>query len=144
MEGVDKDVSWPFCWLCLFAPLCYDAAMAMQQVMMSRGVQMMLLVANIARYDLPRDWPGLLPALSEEGNGRGNPRALRALKHVVRALKAKRAMPEQVAIQGGTSLACRSSHTCKGLDPPGGPGWTLKAFQRAEIDLHPLPFCCCH
>jgi len=57
-------------------------------------VQMMLLVANIARYDLPREWPGLLSSLSEEGNGRGNQRALRALKHVIRALKGKRAVPD--------------------------------------------------
>ena len=65
---------------------------------------MMLLVANIARYDLPREWGSLLPALSEEGNGRGNPRALRALKHVIRALKGKRAMPDQVAFQGETLI----------------------------------------
>jgi hypothetical protein len=51
---------------------------------------MMLLVANIARYDFPGEWPTLLATLSEEGNVRGNQRALRALKHIIRALQGKR------------------------------------------------------
>jgi hypothetical protein len=57
-----------------------------------------LLMANVARFDVPLRWPGLLPSLAaaarwEEGgtSAAAKARALRALKHVIGALGGTRA-----------------------------------------------------
>ena len=64
------------------------------------GMQMALLIANIARFDFPTHWPTLLTQLAEASAFEGptslaiKRRALRALKHVVKALRNKRIVAE--------------------------------------------------
>jgi hypothetical protein len=60
------------------------------------ALQAALLMANIARFDVPSPWSGLLTDLSNAARNTSafafavKPRALRALKHTLRALRSKR------------------------------------------------------
>ncbi len=60
------------------------------------ATQIMLLLTNIARFDVPRPWDGLIPnlaAAAAPGNGlapTGRQRALKTLKFVLRALQGGR------------------------------------------------------
>lgn len=57
------------------------------------AVQIAALIAKIARFDCPRDWPEIIPTLIEAIQVTGQQqqqRSLMVLQHVVKALSSKR------------------------------------------------------
>ena len=106
-----------------------------------------LLIANIARFDAPRRWPGLLPSLLaasrwEEGgtSAAGKARALRCLKHVFAALGGTRASGGGAA---GAAEDARATHAAAtALFPQLASEWRAHADAAASADRARLALRC--
>ena len=106
-----------------------------------------LLIANIARFDAPRRWPGLMPALlgaarwSEGGTSvAGKARALRCLKHVFAALGGTRASGGGAA--GAAEDARATQAAAVALFPQLAAEWRAHADAAASADRAHLALRC--
>lgn len=109
-------------------------------------LQICLLVANMARFDFPAEWPSLLAELLQAASFSsrvpvpGKRRALRALKHVMRALRSKRFVAEAPPQhrEGRISRECNDPAPLSHALRPATIGISAEATTLLIADLIPL------